>query len=157
MNRDSSGQPVQAAARPDLNGTASRACATPDGAPGWQMTRARATDLDLLRLSYICRVDALLRGTPERSLVLAGIHRFFDRVPSGAALDELLLSALIDRACDRDGSVSAAFAGGPAAGEDSWLPVSAAATPASRREAPRSGVASRDGLPHHTMRGAFCV
>ncbi len=118
MNGESGRQPFQAAAMPNLNGSASRACATPGEVWGWQTTRARATDLDLLRLSYICRADALLRGLPERSLVLARIHRFFDRVPRGAAFDELLLSALIDRACDH-GGVSAVFACGPGAAGDS--------------------------------------
>ncbi len=61
-------------------------------------TDARATDLDLLRLSCVCRADARLLGQPERSRVLASIHRFFDRAPSGAALDELLFSALADAA-----------------------------------------------------------
>jgi hypothetical protein len=51
-----------------------------------------------LRLSCVFRADALLRGLPERTLVLARIHRFFDRAPDGAALNELLLSALFDRA-----------------------------------------------------------
>ena len=117
MNRDSSGQPFQDG-MPNPDDSAGRACATPCEVSGGPTTRARATDLDLLRLSAICRADALLRGLPERSLALARIHRFFDRVPRGAALDELLLSALIDRACDR-GDASAVFACGPAAAADS--------------------------------------
>jgi hypothetical protein len=117
VNRESSGQPFQNA-MPNPNGSVGRACATPCEVAGGQTTRARATDLDLLRLSAICRADALLRGLPERSLALARIHRFFDRVPRGAALDELLLSALIDRACDR-GDASPVFACGPVAAGDS--------------------------------------
>ncbi len=61
------------------------------------LVRARVTDLDLLRLSCVFRADALLRGLPERSFVLARIHRLFDQAPDGAALDELLLTALLDR------------------------------------------------------------
>lgn len=62
-------------------------------------TLGRTADLDLLRLSYVCRMDALFLGMPERSVALARIHRFFDRAPRGAALDDLLLSALIAPAC----------------------------------------------------------
>jgi len=58
-------------------------------------TRNRAPDLDLLRLSCLCRANALLLGRPERSITLARIHRFFDGAPEGAGLDDLLLSALI--------------------------------------------------------------
>lgn len=69
----------------------------PGGGPVVPLVRARVTDLDLLRLSCVFRADALLRGLPERSFVLARIHRLFDQAPDGAALDELLLTALLDR------------------------------------------------------------
>jgi hypothetical protein len=68
------------------------------GAERTQTTHARATDLDLLRLSCVCRADARLQGHPDRSRVLATIHRFFDDAPEGTPLDELLFSALVDRA-----------------------------------------------------------
>ncbi len=103
----------------------------PDDSPGHpgggpaerEPVQAHAADLDLLRLSCVFRADALLRGLPERSFVLARIHRLFDRASDGAALDELLLAALLDR--------------GKGCGEN--------------------GVSVRDGFPHHTMRGTFCV
>lgn len=66
---------------------------------GRKTTRGGAADLDLLRLSYVCRADALLCGMPGRSAALARIHRFFDRAPREAALDDLLLSALLEPAC----------------------------------------------------------
>lgn len=67
---------------------------------GLVTTSYGAADLDLLRLACVCRTDALLLGTPERAVALARIHRFFDHAPRGAALGDLLLSALIAPACD---------------------------------------------------------
>ncbi len=67
---------------------------------GLATTPSGAADLDLLRLACVCRTDALLLGTPERTVVLARIHRFFDHAPRGAALGDLLLSALVVPACD---------------------------------------------------------
>lgn len=61
-------------------------------------TALRPLDLDLLRLSYVCRADALLRGRPERSWVLSKIHRFFDASPDPASAGALSLRALIDAA-----------------------------------------------------------
>ncbi len=58
-------------------------------------TSSGAADIDLLRLSYVCRADALLRGLPQRSAALARIHRFFDGAPRGMALDDLLWRALV--------------------------------------------------------------
>jgi hypothetical protein len=55
-------------------------------------------DLDLLRLSYVCRADALLHGLPERSWVLARVHRLFDASPTPASIESLSLSTLIDGA-----------------------------------------------------------
>jgi hypothetical protein len=67
---------------------------------GLATTPNGAADLDLLRLACVCRTDALLLGTPERSVALARIHRFFDHAPRGAALGDLLLSALVAPACN---------------------------------------------------------
>jgi hypothetical protein len=63
---------------------------------------ARGTDPGLLRLSYVCRADTLLRGRAGRSAVLARIHGLFDESPgappdSGALAD---LARLIDRSRD---------------------------------------------------------
>jgi hypothetical protein len=99
MNRESRGRELRAAAMPD---SAASWCGA-KGRPAEERrerltTRDRATDLDLLRLSCICRADAMLQGLPERSRVLASIHRLFDSAPYGALLDELLVSALMDPA-----------------------------------------------------------
>jgi hypothetical protein len=59
--------------------------------------RIRPLDLDLLRLSYVCRANTLLQDLPERSLVLSSIHGFFDASPDRASVERFSLSALIDR------------------------------------------------------------
>jgi hypothetical protein len=58
--------------------------------------RIRPVDLDLLRLSYVCRANTLLRDLPERSLVLSRIHGFFDASPDRASVERFSLCALID-------------------------------------------------------------
>lgn len=63
-------------------------------------TSSGGADIDLLRLSYVCRADAMLCGLPQRSAALARIHRFFDRAPRGVALDDLLWCALVGAAHD---------------------------------------------------------
>jgi hypothetical protein len=68
------------------------------GAATTQATaRIRPLDLDLLRLSYVCRANTLLQDLPERSLVLSNIHGFFDASPDRASVERFSLSALIDR------------------------------------------------------------
>lgn len=64
-------------------------------------TGPHATDPNLLRLSFICHADTLLRGRAGRSAVLAQIHRSFDGSdgggPDSATLGEL--AQLIDLVC----------------------------------------------------------
>jgi hypothetical protein len=73
--------------------------ADPVGTAATQVTaRTRPIDLDLLRLSYVCRANTLLWDLPGRSLVLSRIHGFFDASPDSASVERFSLSALIDGA-----------------------------------------------------------
>jgi len=84
--------------------------AAPGGAPGGARsteilrvlptTDEREHDPALLRLSYVCRADDLLRGRAGRSAVLARIHRLFDASPDARPDSDALdgLARLIDGA-----------------------------------------------------------
>ncbi len=96
MDMREMGRKRRATARP-LVGPGVAPAGTPDGALLEEVTatQVQTPDLDLLRLSYVCRADVLLRGLPERSRVLSTIHRFFDASPDRASAEAFPLSALI--------------------------------------------------------------
>jgi hypothetical protein len=101
MNLDRSGLEFPAAVGSVIGSLLDPASAEKDARPvrtatTQTMACIRPIDLDLLRLSYVCRANTLLQDLPERSLVLSRIHGFFDASPDRASVERFSLSALID-------------------------------------------------------------
>jgi hypothetical protein len=112
MNLDRSGLEPPAAVGSAIGSSLDPASAEKDARPvrvatTQTMACIRPIDLDLLRLSYVCRANTFLQDLPERSLVLSRIHGFFDASPDRASVERFSLSALIDGgrarvACEAD-------------------------------------------------------